>query len=83
VTEDELALLDFEDQWWRHPGAKETAIRERFGITPTRYYQRLNALMRKPEAHAARPLLVGRLQRQTAARADRVARRRQPGPLTA
>jgi hypothetical protein len=68
LTEDELALLDFEDQWWRHPAAKENNIRGQFGLAPTRYYQRLNRLVDRPEAEAARPVVVRRLQRLRAAR---------------
>ncbi|WP_369140639.1 DUF3263 domain-containing protein [Modestobacter versicolor] len=64
----ERDMLAFERQWWRFPGAKETAIRERFGISPTRYYQVLNALVDRPEALAADPLLVRRLRRMRAAR---------------
>jgi hypothetical protein len=64
----ERELLGFERQWWRHPGAKDTAIRERFGTTPTRYYQLLNALVDRPEALAEDPLLVRRLRRLRAAR---------------
>ena len=44
-------------------GAKETAIRDRFGLSPTRYYQVLNALVDRPAALAADPLLVRRLRR--------------------
>lgn len=61
-------MLVFERQWWRHAGAKETAIRERFGTTPTRYYQSLNALIDRPAALAADPLLVRRLRRLRTAR---------------
>ena len=61
LTAQELALLDFEDQWWRAPGRKEAAIRAQFGVTATRYYQRLNGLIDRPEALAARPLVVRRL----------------------
>lgn len=68
LTADELALLDFEDQWWRHPAAKENSIRGQFGLAPTRYYQRLNTLVDRPEAEAARPVVVRRLQRLRAAR---------------
>jgi Protein of unknown function (DUF3263) len=59
----EHEMLTFERQWWRSAGAKETAIRERFGVTPTRYYQALNALVDRPAALAADPLLVRRLRR--------------------
>jgi hypothetical protein len=61
-------MLTFERQWWRHPGAKETAIRDRFGVTPTRYYQVLNALVDSPDALAVDPLLVRRLRRLRTAR---------------
>ena len=61
-------MLVFERQWWRRPGAKETAIRERFGMPPTRYYQVLNALVDRPDALASDPLLVRRLRRVRAGR---------------
>jgi hypothetical protein len=59
----EHEMLTFERHWWRHAGAKETAIRDRFGVPPTRYYQVLNALVDRPDALAADPLLVRRLRR--------------------
>lgn len=71
LTRREHDMLAFERQWWRHAGAKETAIRERFGQAPTRYYQALNALVEKPAALAADPLLVRRLRRLRAARGQR------------
>jgi hypothetical protein len=61
-------MLAFERQWWRRPGAKETAIRDRFGMSPTRYYQVLNTLVDSPVALATDPLLVKRLRRVRAAR---------------
>ena len=64
----EREMLAFERQWWRYAGAKEAAIRERFGMSATRYYQVLNALVDRPEALAADPLLVRRLRRMRAAR---------------
>ncbi len=73
----EQEMLVFERQWWRRAGAKDTAIRTRFGLPPTRYYQVLNALVDRPEALAADPLVVGRLRRLRAARH----RRRSPGVL--
>ena len=67
----EHEMLAFERQWWRRPGAKETAIRDRFGLPPTRYYQVLNALVDRPAALEADPLLVRRLRRLRAARGQR------------
>jgi hypothetical protein len=61
-------MLTFERQWWRSAGAKVTAIRDTFGVTPTRYYQVLNALVDRPAALAADPLLVRRLRRLRSAR---------------
>jgi hypothetical protein len=61
-------VLAFERQWWRFAGAKDTAIRETFGMSATRYYQVLNALIDRPEALVADPLLVRRLRRMRAAR---------------
>jgi uncharacterized protein DUF3263 len=37
-------------------------------MSPTRYYQVLNALIDKPEALAAEPLLIKRLRRLRASR---------------
>lgn len=69
LTETERALLDFERQWWKYPGAKETAVRDAFEMSSTRYYQVLNALIDRPAALAHDPLLVHRLRRLRAARA--------------
>jgi hypothetical protein len=69
LTRREHDMLAFERQWWRQAGAKETAIRDRFGVPPTRYYQVLNALVDRPGALAADPLLVRRLRRLRRARA--------------
>jgi hypothetical protein len=68
LTRREHEMLVFERQWWRRGGAKDTAIRTRFGMPPTRYYQALNALVDRPAAMAADPLVVGRLRRVRAAR---------------
>lgn len=68
LTERERAILAFEQRWWRHAGAKEQAIRDNFGLSATRYYQMLNALLDKPAALAAEPMLVGRLRRLRATR---------------
>ena len=61
-------ILTFERQWWKFAGAKEQAIRDKFQMSDTRYYQVLNALIDKPEALAQDPLLVKRLRRLRATR---------------
>jgi hypothetical protein len=69
LTEQQQAILDFERQWWRQPGAKEQAIRDNFAMSPTRYYQTLNALLELPQSLTYDPALVKRLQRLRAASA--------------
>ena len=64
----EREILAFEGQWWKYAGAKEQAVRELFAMSATRYYQVLNALIDRPEALAADPLLVRRLRRLRASR---------------
>ena len=61
-------ILAFERQWWKFAGAKEQAIRDKFAMSATRYYQVLNALIDKPEALVQDPLLVKRLRRLRASR---------------
>jgi hypothetical protein len=68
LTERERQVLAFERQWWRRPGAKEQAIRDLFGLSPTRYYQLLNNLLDSPAALEYEPVLVKRLRRLRASR---------------
>ena len=68
LSERDRNVLDFERQWWKYAGAKEQAVREKFAMSATRYYQVLNALIDRPEALEHDPLLVRRLRRLRAAR---------------
>jgi len=68
LSERDRDILEFERQWWKYAGAKETAVRDKFDMSSTRYYQVLNALIDKPEALEADPLLVRRLRRLRASR---------------
>ena len=63
LTEQEIDMLDFERTWWKHAGVKEQAIKERFAMSATRYYQQLNDLLEKPAAMEHDPILVKRLKR--------------------
>jgi hypothetical protein len=76
LSERDRHMLAFERQWWRYAGAKEQAIRDLFGMSATRYYQVLNALIDRPEALAADPMLVKRLRRLRASRQRARAARR-------
>ena len=57
LSESELKLLDFERNWWRHAGTKESAIKELFNLTPPAYYQMLNNLIDRNDALLAEPIL--------------------------
>ena len=64
----EVRILDFERQWWRYAGAKETGIKEQFNISAREYYELLNNLIDREDALAASPLLIKRLRRLREAR---------------
>lgn len=61
-------VLAFERSWWSHAGAKDDAIKERFGVTSADYYRALAEIIDHPEATAHDPLLVRRLRRQRVTR---------------
>jgi hypothetical protein len=76
LSDREREILAFERQWWKYAGAKETAIRDLFDLSATRYYQTLNALIDRPEALVHDPMLVKRLRRlRTTRQRTRSARR--------
>ena len=57
-------ILDFEESWWTRPGAKAAGIRDRLGMSPTRYYRRLAEIVDTVEALEHAPLVVRRLRRR-------------------
>lgn len=68
LTDDDLALLDFEARTYRHQGRKESDILDTFGLTATAYYARLRWVCQQADAVAARPALVRRVGRLREAR---------------
>ena len=70
LTVRDKAILDFERTWCTEAGPKDTAIRERFELSGTRYYQLLTELIDDGDALEYDPLLIRRLRR------DRERRRR-------
>ena len=70
LTELESKILDFEGQWWKFAGAKESAIKGLFDMTPPAYYQLLNNLIDRDDALLAAPMLVKRLRRLREARTN-------------
>lgn len=63
LTDRQREILTFERLRWNFAGAKETAIREQFGCSATRYFQELHALLDDPAALVAEPQTVNRLRR--------------------
>ncbi len=70
LSELEVKILDFERQWWRYAGAKESSIKELFNLTPPTYYQLLNNLIDRQAALLSQPMLVKRLRRLREARTE-------------
>lgn len=64
LSERSREILDFERTWRALPGTKAAAIRERFGMSGSRYYELLNALIDDPGVAAYDPLVVKRLRRR-------------------
>ena len=68
LSDRDREIIAFERQWWKYAGSKEQAIKELFDMSSTRYYQVLNALLDRPEALAADPMLIKRLRRMRTSR---------------
>lgn len=56
-------LLLFEEQHPAHTATKQERARVQLGYGPTRYYQRLYAVVDDPEAEREFPMLVHRVRR--------------------
>ncbi|KNB67051.1 DUF3263 domain-containing protein [Mycobacteroides abscessus] len=56
-------VLAFENIWWSQIGDKEKAIQDRFGLSPVRYYQKLNQILESEDALKSDPVTVNRLLR--------------------
>jgi hypothetical protein len=59
----DLAVLELAGRSWSGPGPRDRAIRERLGISPTAFFQLLNALLDDPRALRAAPATVNRWRR--------------------
>lgn len=68
LTPMEEALLEFERRYFPRPGEKERAIRDSFHMSPTRYFQIVNAMIDDPRIVRCQPVLVNRLRRLRIAR---------------
>ncbi|SEG30993.1 Protein of unknown function [Actinacidiphila yanglinensis] len=60
LSERDLAVLELAGRSWSGPGPRDRAIRERLGISPTAFFQLLNALLDDPRAVRVAPTTVNR-----------------------
>ncbi len=63
LTDREAEILRFERQRWRSGAAKDQVVADLFDLAPLRYAQTVNALIGRPEALVAEPVVVRRLLR--------------------
>lgn len=63
MTDDDRRLLDFAARRFSSPGAHAAAVRAEFGLSVTRYWQRITRLLDDEEALAYSPVVVNRLRR--------------------
>lgn len=66
----EYEILEFARTRWRNSGPRDEAIRQRFGITSTRFFQLLNRIIDEPAAEVYDPDLVRRLRGRRASKAS-------------
>ena len=67
MTDTERQHLHLAGAHYRHPGAKETAIRK-LGTSPAQHAQIILGLLERADAEAEEPVLVHRLRRVMEAR---------------
>ncbi|MEU8481509.1 DUF3263 domain-containing protein [Streptomyces hygroscopicus] len=63
LSERDRAIINLAARGFRSPGARDRAIREQLGLTPTRYFQLLNGLLNDVRALAHDPVTINRLRR--------------------
>lgn len=68
LSDDDKAMLDLAFAHYAHGGAREAAVRERWGISSVRYWQRVDWLLEQPDALAYDPINTRRLLRLREAR---------------
>jgi hypothetical protein len=70
LTHADIRLLEFEDTHPRRTGLKNDAILHRLGMSPTRYYQRLDQLAGQQAVIDRYPRLADRIGRATRRRQE-------------
>ncbi|AXQ62871.1 helix-turn-helix DNA binding protein [Gordonia phage Angelique] len=68
MTEDDRHMLDLAGARWNYAGSLEQRVRDEFGISLTRFWQRVNQMCDTREALEYAPATVNRLRRLRTAR---------------
>ncbi|AZF98781.1 helix-turn-helix DNA-binding domain protein [Gordonia phage Maridalia] len=68
MTDEEMRMLDLAGARWNYAGSLEQRVRDEFGVSLTRFWQRVNQLCDTREALAYAPATVNRLRRLRTAR---------------
>ena len=71
MTEDEKRMLDLAGQRWNYPGSLEQRVRDEFGISLTRFWQKVGQLCHRQDAIAHSPTTTARLRRIMEVPSDR------------
>lgn len=61
LTDTQKAMIDVAAAQYKYAGSVDVAAKERFGLTPTRFWQEINRIIQTEAAYAYRPEAVRRL----------------------
>lgn len=61
LTDTQKAMIDVAAHTYKYAGSVDVIAKERFGLSPTRFWQDVNRLIKTESAYAYRPEAVRRL----------------------
>ena len=64
LTDTQKAMIDVAAQTYKYAGSVDVVAKERFGLSPTRFWQDVNRIIQTDAAHAYRPEAVRRLNQR-------------------
>jgi hypothetical protein len=64
LTDTQKAMLDVAARTYKYAGSVDVIAKERFGLSPTRFWQEINRLIQTEVAVAYRPEAVRRLNQR-------------------
>ena len=64
LTDTQKAMIDVAAAQYKYAGSVDVVAQERFGLTPTRFWQEINRLIQTEAAYAYRPEATRRLNQR-------------------